>query len=93
MSYKYLMQVAPRASSRGTSLANRDSLHPDQKNSSKVAELGVDGGGGGRSSEDDPEDDVNDEEMLTLALRFEKEEEDSLGRSFVLVLKQPSSLE
>ena len=46
MSYKYLMQVAPRASSRGTSLANLDSLHPDQKNSSKVAGLGVDGGGG-----------------------------------------------
>ena len=79
------MQVAPRASSRGTSLANRDSLQPDQKNSSKVAGLAVEGDGGGISSADEAED--------AFAFRFKKDAGDSLGRSFVFAVKQPSSLD
>ena len=83
------MQVAPRASSRGTSLANRDSLHPDQKNSSKVAGLAVDGAGGGRSRAADDDDEA-------FAFRLRKGAAAATGgsfaASFVLVVKHPNSL-
>ena len=86
MSYKYRMQVAPRASSRGTSLANLESLQPDQKKSSKVAGLAVDGIGGGKSNADD------EDEQTLLALRVVRDAGVSLGNNLVLVVKHPSSL-
>ena len=60
------MHIAPRASSRGTSLANRDSLQPDQKNSSNVAGLADEGVGGEMSNAED-DDNIIDE---VLAFRF-----------------------